>query len=105
MEKKNDKMKSSKRKSWMKVSSWSSLLSVLIGILGSILSTSSLVGLRKLTSQQILIFASIFAAIVAIAAFFQRIQKMGEKTRKLSREIEEAYISQLDMSLINPEQK
>jgi uncharacterized membrane protein len=104
MENKNEETKSSKRKS-LKTAKWAPIISTLIGMLGSILRSLSLVGLKNLSSQQITIFASIFVAIVLIAISIQRLQKMGEKTRKLCRRIEEAYISQLNLSFIKPEQK
>ena len=105
MENKKIDFKSEKRKSWKLTQYWMSLISALIGILGSIISSLSYVGINKLTSQQIIIFTSIFLGIVIITATFQRIQKMGAKTRLLCKKIEEAYISQLELSLLNREQK
>lgn len=88
-----------------RVSNWTALISGLLSLLGGIITSMSLVGFKRLSSQQLLIFGSIFAGIVLIAVVLRQIQKMNQKISKLRRKFEEVYISQLDVSFVNPERK
>jgi membrane protein YqaA with SNARE-associated domain len=88
-----------------RVSNWTTLISALLSLLGGIISTMSIVGFKRLSLQQLLIFGSIFAGIVLIAVVLRQIQKMNQKISGLRRKFEEVYISQLNASFINPERK
>jgi len=88
-----------------RVSNWATFISALLSLLGGIVSSLSIVGFKELSSQQLIIFGAIFTGIILTAVVLRQIQKMGHKIRMFRRKFEEAYISQLDASLINPERK
>ncbi len=81
------------------------IVSVFVGIVGSVISASSVVGIKKLTPQLLIIFVSIFAGIIIVASVIRRVRKASETTRKLCRTVGKSYISKLEASLINPVQK
>lgn len=81
---------------------WLSITSTLIGMLGSIISSLSLVGLKELTSLQITLIASIFIGIVIAAYAIRSFQKAGEATRSFSRKVTEVYLTHIDHSIIKP---
>jgi len=81
---------------------WSSLISTLIGMLGSLISSFSLFGIKELNLQQIIILSSLFLGIVVVALTIKTIQKNAEKTRIATKKIVHAYLTQIDNTAINP---
>lgn len=78
------------------------IISTLIGMLGSIISSWSLFGLKALSTQQIIILGSLLLGIPVGAFIIMSIQKAGYKTRNAAKKIISVYISHLENTVINP---